>query len=131
MHVCACAHPRARLPTRTHANACTHRPTSNTYCFSTATVIRERASLLRYMYIVPFVTFLHHDRQRGEASNLIWNHPRVWSQLSFLQETVYTHCEVTLLSDCVYTQHVSALMLRVVIHMCITTLSMRAETCCV
>ena len=51
--------------------------------------------------------------------------------LRFLQETVYTHCEITLLSDYVYTQHVSALMLRVVIHICITTLSMRAETCCV
>jgi hypothetical protein len=31
----------------------THRPISNTYCFSTATMTRERASLLRYTYIPP------------------------------------------------------------------------------
>jgi hypothetical protein len=39
--------PMRRAPTRTHA----HRQICNTYCFSTATVIRERASLLRYTYI--------------------------------------------------------------------------------
>ena len=43
----------ARLHARTHA--CTHRPISNTYCFATAAMIRKRASMLRYMYISPFV----------------------------------------------------------------------------
>ena len=38
--------PRARAPTYTHAR--THRPISNTYCFSTATMILEGASILRY-----------------------------------------------------------------------------------
>jgi hypothetical protein len=28
---------------------------SNTYCFSTVTIIRERASVLRYMYIASLV----------------------------------------------------------------------------
>jgi hypothetical protein len=35
----------------THAGTRTNRPISNTYCFSPATVIRERASVLRYTYI--------------------------------------------------------------------------------
>ena len=35
-------------------------------------------------------------------------------KLSFLQETVYTLCKITLLSDYVYTQHVSALMLAII-----------------
>jgi hypothetical protein len=40
---------------RTHARARTHRPICNTYCFSTATVIREHVSLLRYTYIASFI----------------------------------------------------------------------------
>ena len=45
--------PLARVPSSTHAlrRAHTHRPLSNTYCFSMATMIRERASVLRYTYI--------------------------------------------------------------------------------
>jgi hypothetical protein len=31
----------------------THRPISDTYCFTTATMIRERATILRYTYIAP------------------------------------------------------------------------------
>jgi hypothetical protein len=47
-------HARMRMYTpgyphaHTHAHACTHRPVSNTSCFSAATMIRERASILRY-----------------------------------------------------------------------------------
>jgi hypothetical protein len=59
MHVCACTRPRARVPTRTHSQACTHRPICNTYCFSTATMFRERASMLRYAYIVCLVYFMY------------------------------------------------------------------------
>jgi hypothetical protein len=55
MHLRACICPRVRVPTCTHArtqaHACTHRPIINTCCFSTARVIRERASVLRYTYI--------------------------------------------------------------------------------
>jgi hypothetical protein len=39
--------------TRKHA----HRPICNTYCFSAATMLRTRASLLRYMYIACVVSF--------------------------------------------------------------------------
>ena len=37
--------------TCTHARACTDRQMCNTYCFSTATMFRERATMLRYTYI--------------------------------------------------------------------------------
>ena len=46
------AHARA---TGSPMQARTHRPTCNTYCSSTATIIRERASMSRYTYIVPLV----------------------------------------------------------------------------
>jgi hypothetical protein len=58
---CTYARAHARAPgyplARTHAHAWTHRPVSNgpTCCFSTATMIRERASLLRYTYIARHV----------------------------------------------------------------------------
>ena len=42
---------RMHTPTRTHAHSCTHRLISNTYCFSTATMIRESATMLPYTYI--------------------------------------------------------------------------------
>jgi hypothetical protein len=38
-------------PPHTHTNA----QTCNTYCFSTAIMIRERASMLRYTYIASLV----------------------------------------------------------------------------
>jgi Pyruvate/2-oxoacid:ferredoxin oxidoreductase delta subunit len=45
---------QAHVPyTRTHARA--HTQICNIYCFSTATIIRERASKLRYTYIVCLV----------------------------------------------------------------------------
>ena len=54
-------HGRTRMPTPTRpdthvdARACTHRPVSNIYCFFMATVIRERASILRHTYIACLV----------------------------------------------------------------------------
>ena len=44
---------RTYMPTRpgTRTNASTHTKMCNTYCFSTATMIRERASMLGYTYI--------------------------------------------------------------------------------
>ena len=56
-------HARARAHTHTRS-ACTHPRARtrairicNTYCFSTATMIRERASLLCYTYISCLVLF--------------------------------------------------------------------------
>ena len=45
---------RMHTPTRpgTHMHARTHRPVGNNYCFSTAKMNRERATILRYTYIV-------------------------------------------------------------------------------
>ena len=44
-----------QTPTRpdTHMHARAHRPVSNTYCFSTATIFHERFLMLRYTYIAP------------------------------------------------------------------------------
>jgi hypothetical protein len=49
---------RKHTPTRpgahmhAHTHACTPRPINNTYCFSTATMIRERVSVFRHIYKV-------------------------------------------------------------------------------
>jgi hypothetical protein len=43
--------PGTHMYARTHA----HRPISNSYCFSTSTVIREHASMLRYTRTAPLV----------------------------------------------------------------------------
>jgi hypothetical protein len=49
---CTHAHENAHVPgyphARKHTYECTQRPISNTYCFSTATKIREGSSMLRY-----------------------------------------------------------------------------------
>jgi hypothetical protein len=59
-----------RTPTcpGTHAHACTHRPISSTYCFSTATMIRERASVLRYTYIVCLVSSRLYSLTKTDSS---------------------------------------------------------------
>ena len=51
-----CMHTLTRPGTRTHARE--HTQICNIYCFSTATMICERALVLRYTYIVCLVTFL-------------------------------------------------------------------------
>ena len=52
LHALICMHTPTRsgtnMPARTHTRARAYRPISNTYCFSTATMIRERASVSRY-----------------------------------------------------------------------------------
>ena len=51
-----CTYGHTHAPAhRYHTHACMYRPISNTYCFSTATMIRERASMLSYTYIVCLV----------------------------------------------------------------------------
>ena len=47
------AHAHTQHSTRTKAR--THTQICNIYCFSTATMIRERASVLRFTYIVCLV----------------------------------------------------------------------------
>jgi hypothetical protein len=54
MHTRASTRPRARA----HACAC-ERTHICTYSFSTATIIRERASVLRYTYIGCLVWYYH------------------------------------------------------------------------
>jgi hypothetical protein len=56
MHVRACTLPHAPAHALMHAQP--HTQICNIYCFSTATMIRETASLLRYTYIVYLVIFL-------------------------------------------------------------------------
>ena len=50
-------HARTRMstPTRTSTHTDAHEEISNTYCFSSATRIRESASKLRYAYIACLV----------------------------------------------------------------------------
>ena len=57
MHTHTPTRPGNHTHARTHAHTCTHRPISNTYCFSTAIMIRERTSMLRYTYIAPLVMY--------------------------------------------------------------------------
>ena len=50
------AHAQGHTPKRAHARMSAHKQICNMYCFSAATMIRERASVLRYMlYIVCLV----------------------------------------------------------------------------
>jgi hypothetical protein len=53
---CSYAHATPTRPgTHIHEHACAHEPLRNTYYFFTATMIRKRASILRYTYIVPLI----------------------------------------------------------------------------
>ena len=60
LHASVRMHTPIRLSSHIHArtHARTHRPISNTCCFSTVAMIRERASVLRYTYIAPLVNLL-------------------------------------------------------------------------
>ena len=63
MHAGAHAHAPGNMHELAHART----QICNTYCFSTATMIRERASMLRYTYIV-----------RLFFKRFIGFHPRSW-----------------------------------------------------
>jgi hypothetical protein len=52
---CARAHIHAHASWHTHTHVCTHKEIYNTYYFSMETIIRERASMLHYMYIACLV----------------------------------------------------------------------------
>jgi hypothetical protein len=64
MHARACTCPRARAHARVHSRAHTSTQLCNIYCFSTATMIRERALMLRYTYIVCLLTLAETKRIR-------------------------------------------------------------------
>ena len=55
LHARSRAHAHAHAPNHPRARAHTHRQICNTFCFSTATMIRELASMLRLMYIACLV----------------------------------------------------------------------------
>ena len=55
---CMYAHAHAHAPGYPHARMHAHRPISNTYCFFTATMIRERVSMFRSRYAVCLVKIL-------------------------------------------------------------------------
>jgi hypothetical protein len=59
LHVCTYTCSHAQSPTHAHMRACAHkhRQICNAYCFSTATVIPKRASVLCYMYIDCLVVY--------------------------------------------------------------------------
>ena len=61
VHVPWHPHTHARAYTHTHAHTHTQRQTCNSDCFSTATTIRERASVLRYTYIACVVSCIRHS----------------------------------------------------------------------
>jgi hypothetical protein len=51
------AHAHTNAPGHSHTHARAYTDKCNTYCFSTATVIREHGTLLRYTYIACLVTY--------------------------------------------------------------------------
>jgi hypothetical protein len=53
--ICTFSHVHAHAPGYPHARTHVHTPINNTYCFSTATMIRERVWMLRYTYTVCLV----------------------------------------------------------------------------
>ena len=55
LHAFMHMHTPTRPGTHMHEHACAHEPISNTYYFFTATMIRKRASILRYTYIAPLI----------------------------------------------------------------------------
>ena len=62
-------HARARTHSRTHR---THREICNTYCFSKATIICKRASVVRYTYIVG--TLRKMDALRSSETSITNDH---------------------------------------------------------
>ena len=64
------ARTHLHIPGHTHARARTCRHICNTFCFSSATLICERVSVLRYTYIVCLVQSLHRPAKICVKSNL-------------------------------------------------------------
>jgi hypothetical protein len=80
MHVCACTRPRAQVPTCTHArtrkHTHTHTPICNTFCFSTASMLRytcEYIACLVYIHVyfrtTPSYTFYASTRTTSDRAD--------------------------------------------------------------
>ena len=68
-HPRARAHPHARMHARARAHTHTHTEICNIYCFSTATIIHERASILRYAYVVCLLYYCNYYINKQTSSN--------------------------------------------------------------
>ena len=94
-HAHAPGYPQAR----TDAHSCTHRPVSNTYCFPTATVIRERTSVLRYTHIIPLVFYTYNSvYQIARTEQKAPNYSHVHRTLQNCGSSVWILFRVTLLA---------------------------------
>jgi hypothetical protein len=68
-HMHMSTRPGTHMHTRTHAQACTHRPIRNTYCFSTATTVSQ-TRLNITLYVRCLSCFLY--PQNWLSSSVIW-----------------------------------------------------------
>jgi hypothetical protein len=85
-HEPAHAHGYSHARMRAHA----HTQICNTYCFSTATMIRERASMLRYTYIVRLVRHTLGIPHSGMVPETGYSHPACCNFSSFSK--ILRHC---------------------------------------
>ena len=69
-HAHAPGHPHAR----THAQSCTHRPICDIYCFSTAKIICECASITLYVHCLFFFFFFL-------SQKMLWCTINLWETL--------------------------------------------------
>ena len=80
--------PLVRVPTFTHAHACTHRPICNTYCFSTTTMVPwTRLKVMLYVHCLSCY-FL-----RIWTGNLLWSNTLAkasWHRAKALQFRIYS-----------------------------------------
>ena len=77
--------PRARVPARTHAR--THRPTSYTYCFSTATMITLQLRTLLLSFIILLTASTLHKRPRSIPYPQVALHAMFVNQLTYHLQT--------------------------------------------
>jgi hypothetical protein len=92
MHAHACTRPRALAHARTHARAHSRTQICSAYCFSTATTIRERASVLRYTYIAVLLN-------NKNNNNLIFYNVYPSSVIATINFFQYTYPYEQILSD--------------------------------
>jgi hypothetical protein len=101
---CTYAHPHAYAPeyphTRTQAHACTHWQINNTYYFSTAKIIRDRASMLRYTYIIS-ILYLLPTQHSGYSHKYTLRSPEF---KSYSVKSIYRKCVNQLVSNCLSPQ---------------------------
>jgi hypothetical protein len=86
------ARMRMHMPTHpgTHTNASTRRPISNTYCFFTATMIGECASVLCHTYIAPLVHSLQAHSARTNKNKMCFSSNTTLFALQY--SNLHTNC---------------------------------------